>query len=115
MAYAFPPLNSPAPVYALPKELPWGSFAGALEPAEEGLAQLEECLTGSGLSEDWIARGHFGELVHLKDLVLPDAYMGVRMATHGTARAMAGLRCGPNAWPSDGRRAGSDHPLASMR
>src|SRR3712207_5867739 len=99
MSYALTGSGPLAPVYALPRELPWSAFARALERAEEELARLDERLNGSPLAEGWIERGHFGEacaalylegeLVHLEDLVLRDACMDVRAASHGTARAMA--------------------------
>ncbi len=57
MSYAFAPLSAPAPVYALPRELPWAAFARTLERAEEGLARLDERLRNNALAEGWIARG----------------------------------------------------------
>jgi hypothetical protein len=60
--------------------------------AVAGLARLDERVMRSGFTQGWIDRTHFGdacaslwvdgELVHLEDLVLHDAAMGIRAPSH---------------------------------
>ena len=88
--------------YAIPAQLPWSTFAGSLERAEDASARLDERLRNHPLAEGWAERAHFaeacaalwleGDLVHLEDLVLRDAVMDVRTAMDGTDRAMSVLR-----------------------
>ena len=77
------------------------------------LALLRERLGTNLLAGGWIKGSHFGEacaaiylegeLVHLEDLVLRDAHMDVRTASHGAARIMAVLRARRLAAQREGR------------
>lgn len=71
------------------------SFRELLEPATRAtavLTRLDERISRSPVGRGWIERSHFsdataslwidGELVHLEDLVLHDAAMGIRAPTH---------------------------------
>src|SRR3954463_4310870 len=122
-----------------PTPLPWSTFPGPLERAEDAVARLDERVRHHPLAEGWAERAHFadacaalwlqGALVHLEDLVLRDAGMDVRMAADGTNRAMTVLRARRlmarrgGAWALSfsgldalrGRRTGSDHPVTSPR
>ncbi len=79
-------------VYESPASLPWGRFAPALERADDALTRLDERLRNNPLAEGWAERAHYadacaalwlaGELVHLEDLVLREAAMDIRVATH---------------------------------
>lgn len=70
--------------------------------ATAALVRLDERIARSPVADGWIARAHFadacaslwidGELVHLEDLVLHDAAMGVRTPTHELAIAYDILR-----------------------
>ena len=125
MAYESALPHAAGLVYALPRDLPWAAFARALERAEEGLARLDERLKSSALAEGWAARGHFteacaalaleGELVPLEDLVLRDAAMDVRTATHATTRALAVLRARRVAARRDGAWILSSAGIATLR
>lgn len=81
------------------------SFKDLLAPtvaATEALARLDERVSRSPLGQGWIDRSHFGdacaslwvdgELVHVEDLVLHDAGMGVRRPTHELTIAQDILR-----------------------
>jgi len=73
-------------------KLPISTLFAPVSAATAALARLDERIARSPLREGWIARSHFsdaaaslwvdGELVHLEDLVLHDASMGVRAPTH---------------------------------
>ena len=88
--------------FQLPEPFPWTLLAGPLATAEDAVARLDERLARSPIKEGWIERTHFldaadglwlaGELVHIEDLVLHDAYMDVRAPTHEVTRAHAILR-----------------------
>lgn len=71
------------------------SFERLIEPtarATASLTRLDERVSHSTVGQGWIERSHFfdavaslwidGDLVHLEDLVLHDAAMGVRAPTH---------------------------------
>jgi hypothetical protein len=98
----YPDRGFGSPPYAIPSKLPWDRFAGPLERAEETLARLDERLRAHPLAEGWAERAHFadacaalyldGALVHLEDVVLREASMDVRAATHETTRALTILR-----------------------
>ena len=128
-----------AVAYVIPAQLPWSTFAGPLERAEEALARLDERLRNHPLAEGWAERAHFaeacaalwleGDLVHLEDLVLRDAAMDVRTATDATNRALGVLRARRllgrrgGAWALSsvgldtvrGRRTGSRNPVPAAR
>src|SRR4029078_216831 len=125
--------------YAVPTQLPWSTFAGPLERAEDAVARLDERVRHHPLAEGWAERAHFadacaalwleGDLVHLEDLVLRDAGMDVRMAGDGPNRAMGVRRARRlvarrgGAWAFSsvgldalrGGRTGSDRPVTSPR
>ncbi|CAH0342806.1 hypothetical protein RHI9324_04537 [Rhizobium sp. CECT 9324] len=73
-------------------KLPVSTMFAPVTAATAALTRLDERVARSPLREGWIARSHFsdavaslwvdGELVHLEDLVLHDASMGVRAPTH---------------------------------
>jgi hypothetical protein len=73
-------------------KLPVSTIFAPVTAATAALTRLDERIARSPLREGWIARSHFsdavaslwvdGELVHLEDLVLHDASMGVRAPTH---------------------------------
>jgi hypothetical protein len=73
-------------------KLPVSAMFAPVSAATAALTRLDERIARSPLREGWIARSHFsdavaslwvdGELVHLEDLVLHDASMGVRAPTH---------------------------------
>jgi len=80
-------------------------FSDLLEPvsaASAVLARLDERVSRSAEGGGWLARSHFfdacaslwvdGELVHVEDLVLHDAGMGVRRPTHELTIAQDILR-----------------------
>jgi hypothetical protein len=125
MSYGFASLALPSPIYALPRDLPWAAFAHALERAEDGLARLDERLKHTDFAEGFAERAHFadacaalwleGELVPLEDLVLRDAHMDVRTATHATSRALAMLRARRLAARCDGAWIVSAPGLATLR
>jgi hypothetical protein len=82
--------------------LPLETLIGPTVRATEALARLDERLARSPVRDGWIERQHFadaaaalwleGELVHLEDLVLHDAHMDIRTATHELTRAHAVIR-----------------------
>ncbi|UJW77471.1 RHE_PE00001 family protein [Rhizobium sp. SL42] len=73
-------------------KLPIATLFAPVCSATAALTRLDERIARSALRDGWIARSHFGdavaslwvdgELVHLEDLVLHDAGMGVRAPTH---------------------------------
>nr|WP_299497909.1 RHE_PE00001 family protein [uncultured Rhizobium sp.] len=73
-------------------KLPIATLFVPVSAATAALTRLDERIARSPLRDGWIARSHFGdavaslwvdgELVHLEDLVLHDASMGVRAPTH---------------------------------
>ncbi|MCP8895191.1 DUF1612 and helix-turn-helix domain-containing protein [Shinella daejeonensis] len=82
--------------------LPIQSLFPAVCRATAALTRLDERIGWSPVGEGWISRSHFadaaaslwidGELVHMEELVLHDAAMGVRAPTHELAIAMDVLR-----------------------
>src|SRR3954467_8914050 len=112
-------------VYAIPDPLPWSTLAGPLATAEDALARLDERLGQSPIRAGWISRTHFldacaslwlqGELVHLEDLVLPDAGMDQRAPTHELTRAHAVLRTRRRIAAADAGWAVSEVGLAGWR
>lgn len=72
--------------------LPIHTLFAPVAAATAALTRLDERVAKSPVGEGWIARSHFadaaaslwidGELVHLEDLVLHDAGMGIRAPTH---------------------------------
>lgn len=82
--------------------LPLQDLLPAIGRAEDGLARLDEVVRRSPAGAGFIERGHFvdatanmwvsGELVHVEDLVLHDAHMGIRAPTHELTIAHAILR-----------------------
>src|SRR3954465_5541768 len=120
-----------------PTPLPWSTFPGPLERAEDAVARLDERVRHHPLAAGWGERAHFadacaalwleGDLVHLEDLVLRDAAMDVRTATEATNRALKVLRARRlvarrgGAWAFSaggldtvrGRRTGSGAPAVS--
>ena len=125
MSYEGAPRPAATPLDALPRDLPWSGLARALETAEESLARLDERLKTHPLAEGFGERAHFtdacaalwleGELVSLEDLVLRDAHMDVRTATHATTRALSVLRARRLAARRDGAWMGSDVGIAAVR
>ena len=125
--------------YAIPTPLPWSTFPGPLERAEDAVAHLDERVRHHPLAAGWAERAHFadacaalwleGDLVHLEDLVLRDAGMDVRMAADGTNQALKVLRARRlvarrgGAWALSsggldtvrGRRTGSGDPVTPAR
>lgn len=84
------------------RTIPWAEIAGSLAAAEDAVARLDERLARSPVREGFVERFHFhdaaaalwleGELVHVEDLVLHDAYMDIRTPTHELTRAHTVLR-----------------------
>ncbi|MUZ74779.1 DUF1612 domain-containing protein [Agrobacterium vitis] len=82
--------------------LPLQDLLPAIGRAEDRLARLDEAVRRSPAGAGFIERGHFvdatanmwilGELVHIEDLVLHDAHMGIRAPTHELTIAHAILR-----------------------
>jgi hypothetical protein len=78
-------------------QLPVSTLVTPVTAATTALVRLDERVGGSQLGEGWIARAHFhdavsslfvdGELVHVEDLVLHDAGMGIRAPTHAVTIA----------------------------
>ena len=96
-------------------DLPLKSLLPALGDAEDQLARLDERVARSEVGAGFIERGHFfdaaasmwvnGELVHVEDLVLRDAWMDIRTPTHetglahGIVRARRKIAAAPAGWP----------------
>lgn len=120
--------------YELAK-LPFQDLLQPASAASAALARLDERVTRSQNGAGWLARSHFfdacaslwvdGELVHLEDLVLHDAGMGVSMPTHELRIAQEVLRtrrrilANPAGWALsvDGirrLRRGEDDPQAAL-
>ncbi|MGF9564416.1 RHE_PE00001 family protein [Neorhizobium sp. JUb45] len=82
--------------------LPFQDFLQPATAASAALARLDERVMRSQHGDGWLARSHFfdacaslwvdGELVHMEDLVLHDAGMGVRKPTHELTIAQDVLR-----------------------
>ncbi len=74
------------------QKLPLQDFLGPLARATAAITRLDERIARSPVGSGWVERSHFadaaaslwidGELVHLEDLVLHDASMGIRAPTH---------------------------------
>jgi hypothetical protein len=72
--------------------LPLRALVGPVARATAAITRLDERVSHSAVGAGWIERSHFadaaaslwldGELVHLEDLVLHDASMGIRAPTH---------------------------------
>lgn len=83
-------------------KLPFQDLIGPTAAASVALARLDERVRRSQEGDGWLARSHFfdacaslwvdGELVHVEDLVLHDAGMGVRRPTHELTIAQDVLR-----------------------
>lgn len=83
-------------------KLPLEYLLAPTAAATAALARLDERVRRSNEGEGWLARAHFfdacaslwidGELVHLEDLVLHDAGMGVRRPSHELTIAQDILR-----------------------
>lgn len=96
-------------------DLPLKSLLPVLGEAEDHLARLDERTARSEVGAGFIERGHFfdaaasmwvnGELVHVEDLVLRDAWMDIRAPTHetvlahGIVRARRKIAGAPAGWP----------------
>lgn len=73
-------------------DLPFQRLMGPVTRATAAITRLDERISHSSIGQGWIERSHFidavaslwidGELVHLEDLVLHDAAMGIRAPTH---------------------------------
>jgi hypothetical protein len=73
-------------------KLPLQSLMGPIARATAAVARLDERVSRSPVGSGWLERSHFldaaaslwidGELVHIEDLVLHDASMGIRAPTH---------------------------------
>jgi hypothetical protein len=83
-------------------EIPWSEVVGAMASADDALARLDDRLKDSQIRAGWLARSHFtdacaalwhqGELVHVEDLVLHDAGLDVRGASHALTIALGILK-----------------------
>lgn len=94
--------------------LPLQTLLSAIGRAEDQLARVDELVRRSGVGEGFAERAHFfdaaatmwvgGELVDIEDLVLHDARMDVRAATHeltiahGVLRARRRIASAKPAW-----------------
>ncbi|MGK9054821.1 RHE_PE00001 family protein [Xaviernesmea oryzae] len=83
-------------------KLPLQALITPLSAATAALTRLDERLSRSPVGKGWIERAHFadaaaslwidGELIHIEDLVLYDAGMGIRAPTHELTIAYDVLR-----------------------
>lgn len=105
-------------------EIHLGTLLPAIARAEDQLARLDEAVRRSPVSEGFIERGHFfdsaasmwvsGELVHVEDMVLHDAYMDIRAPTHELTIAHSILRTRRRIAASEPGWALSEQGLAAL-
>ncbi|MBB6262508.1 hypothetical protein FHS77_003083 [Paenochrobactrum gallinarii] len=104
--------------------LPLEALLSAIARAEDKLARLDEIIRSSPVGEGLIERGHFfdavasmriqGELVHVEDLVLHDAFMDVRAPTHELTIAHTILRARRRIALNEPSWAMSDNCIAAL-